>query len=75
MSIQDKLNQIGYGREFTVRFTKVDGTERVLTGFLEVPTKPVDYLKAVPMKITKGDEAGQWRSFKPESVLEISTEG
>lgn len=70
--IQTTLNKIGYQREFTVVFTKKDGTERRITGFMEFPEngEPRQTI-AMPIKITKGENAGQWRSFRLDSVKEI----
>jgi len=70
---QDKLNTIGYYKEFTVVFTKKDGTERKITGFMEAPEGEPKSLTAVPMKVTQGEAAGQWRSFKLDSVLKLET--
>jgi len=66
-----KLLDIGYYREFTVIFTKTNGEQRKITGFLEAPSGPPKNTKAVPMKVTQGDAAGQWRSFRLDSVLGI----
>lgn len=70
--VQNTLNEIGYGNEFTVVFTKKDGTERKITGLMEVPTNPDSGNKsAVPIKVTQGDAAGGWRSFRLDSVTDI----
>ena len=71
--VQQKLNTIGYHKEFTVVFTKVDGTERKITGFMETPEGPPKNTTAVPVKVTQGEAAGQWRSFKLDSVLKLET--
>jgi len=69
---QNTLNSIGYHKEFTVVFTKKDGTQRKITGFLEKPEGKLKNTKAVPVKVTQGDAAGQWRSFRLDSVLSIA---
>jgi len=67
---QEKLNSIGPMREFTVVFTKKDGSTRSITGFMEpLEGNPK---AAVPVKVTQGDAAGQWRSFRLDSVVEIT---
>jgi len=71
---QDKLKSIGYYKEFTVVFTKKDGTERKITGFMEAPEGEPKQSTAVPMKVTQGEASGQWRSFKLDSVLEITAD-
>jgi hypothetical protein len=70
--VQNKLNSIGYHKEFTVIFTKTNGEQRKITGFMEEPTG-TPKKDAVPVKVTEGDAAGQWRSFRLDSVLEILT--
>lgn len=64
--VQHKLNEIGYYKEFTVIFTKKNGEQRKITGFMEQPTGPLK--NAVPVKVTEGDASGQWRSFNMDSV-------
>jgi len=71
---QQKLKSIGYYKEFTVVFMKKDGTERKITGFMEEPEGELKKQStAVPVKVTQGDAAGQWRSFRLDSVLSIDT--
>jgi hypothetical protein len=67
---QEQLNLIGPLREFTVVFTKKNGETRKITGFMEVPSGELK--EAVPVKVTEGDAAGQWRSFRLDSVVEIT---
>tara|TARA_R100001086_G_C11802263_1_gene249176 strand:- start:372 stop:605 length:234 start_codon:yes stop_codon:yes gene_type:complete len=68
------LADIGYQRVFTVIFNKVDGTQRKITGFMDVPTGPIKNPNVVPVKVTEGDAAGQWRSFRKDSVLSIAAD-
>ncbi|HMA77769.1 MAG TPA: hypothetical protein VKP88_01350 [Candidatus Paceibacterota bacterium] len=70
--VQNTLTTIGYQREFTVVFTKTNGEQRKITGFLEKPTGSPKQTQAVPVKVTQGDAAGQWRSFRLDSVLSIA---
>jgi len=67
--VQKKLDLIGSLREFTVVFTKKNGETRKITGFMEVPSGELK--EAVPVKVTEGDAAGQWRSFRLDSVVEL----
>lgn len=71
-TVKDTLNMIGYYREFTVVFTKKDGTQRQLTGMMEKPEGAPKSKDAVAIMVTKGDVAGQWRSFRIDSVLGIT---
>jgi len=64
--VQDKLNMIGYNREFTVVFTKKDGTQRKITGYMEKPDGPPKQSVAVPVVTEEG-----WKSFRLDSVLSI----
>jgi hypothetical protein len=72
--VQDKLNMIDYGQEFTVVFTKKDGTQRKITGYMEKPTSEPRYGRtdlgkqsvAVPVVTEEG-----WKSFRLDSVLSI----
>jgi hypothetical protein len=64
--VQDKLNMVGYNREFTVVFTKKDGTQRKITGYMEKPDGPPKQSVAVPVVTEEG-----WKSFRLDSVLEI----
>ena len=72
--VQNTLNAIGYHKEFTVVFTKKDGTQRKITGYMEKPTGPVEQSVAVPVKVTQGDAVGQWRSFRVDLVSNIYAE-
>ena len=63
--VQMFLDTIG-GEEFTVIFLKKDGTQRLLTGMLDVKAKRSS---AIPVMETA---TGQWRSFKVDSVLSIN---
>lgn len=65
--VQDQLNTIGYNREFTVVFTKKDGTQRKITGYMEKPDGPPKQSVAVPIVTEEG-----WKSFRLDSVMEIS---
>jgi len=64
--VQDKLNTIDYGQDFTVVFTKKDGTQRKITGYMEKPDGPQKQSVAVPIVTEEG-----WKSFRLDSVLEI----
>ena len=66
--VQAKLGLIGYQKLFKVIFLKVNGEQRMLTGMLEKPTKPIDYSKPVPVMDM---EKGGWSSFKVDRVLYI----
>jgi hypothetical protein len=70
--VQNTLVSIGYYKEFTVIFTKTNGERRKITGFLEKPEGKLRNTQAVPVKVTQGDAAGQWRSFRLDSVLSIT---
>ena len=63
---QDKLNMIDYGQEFTVVFTKKDGTQRKITGYMEQPTGEPKQSVAVPVVTEEG-----WKSFRLDSVIEL----
>lgn len=65
--VQNQLNTIGYNREFTVVFTKKDGTQRKITGYMEKPNGEPKQSVAVPIVTEEG-----WKSFRLDSVLEIS---
>ena len=69
--VQNTLKAIGYDNEFTVVFIKKDGTERRITGFMEVPTDGNKSKENVPIKVTQGEAAGSWRSFRLDSVTDI----
>jgi len=64
--VQEKLNMIDYGQKFTVVFTKKDGTQRKITGYMEKPDGPPKQSVAVPVVTEEG-----WKSFRLDSVLEI----
>jgi hypothetical protein len=64
--VQNQLNMIDYGQEFTVVFTKKDGTQRKITGYMEKPDGPPKQSVAVPIVTEEG-----WKSFRLDSVLEI----
>jgi len=64
--VQNKLNMIDYGQEFTVVFTKKDGTQRKITGYMEKPDGPPKQSVAVPVVTEEG-----WKSFRLDSVLSI----
>lgn len=68
-TVKTTLEAIGFGREFTVTFTKTDGTERKMRCMMEPPTGPIKNPNVVPvMDLDKG----AWRSFKVDSVIEIT---
>ena len=62
--VQMFLDNIG-AAPFTVIFLKKDGTQRLLTGNLDVKAKRSS---AVPVQEA---ETGQWRSFRVDSVLSL----
>ena len=64
--VQNTLNAIGYHKEFTVVFTKKDGTQRKITGYMEQPTGEPKQSVAVPVVTEEG-----WKSFRLDSVLEL----
>jgi len=72
--VQNTLNAIGYHKEFTVVFTKKDGTQRKITGYMERPEGEPRQSVAVPVKVTQGDAVGQWRSFRVDLVSNIYAE-
>ena len=62
-----------------IKFTKVDGTERVMRCTLKDDMLPEQYRGKGSMLTEAGNalrvfdlDVGQWRSFKPESVLQLS---
>ena len=65
--VQNTLNMIGYHKEFTVIFTKKDGSQRKITGYMEQPTGPVKQSVAVPVVTEEG-----WKSFRLDSVVSIT---
>lgn len=68
-TVLNKLNMIGYQKEFVVIFTKADGTQRMMKCMMEAPkegSKPAT--TAMPVMDL---EKGAWRSFKLDSVLSI----
>lgn len=64
--VKHKLNNIGYNKTFTVIFTKKDGTQRKITGYMERPEGEPKQSVAVPIVTEEG-----WKSFRLDSVLEI----
>ena len=72
--VQNTLSSIGYHKEFTVIFTKKDGSQRKITGYMERPEGKPRQSVAVPVKVTQGDAAGQWRSFRVDLVSNIYAE-
>ena len=63
------IEQIGYGREFTVIFTKKDGTQRKMRCMMEAPTGEIKNPDVVPVQDL---DKGAWRSFRLDSVLSIT---
>lgn len=69
------IEQIGYGREFTVIFTKKDGTQRKMRCMMEAPTGEIKPCRrhinpdVVPVQDL---DKGAWRSFRLDSVLSIT---
>lgn len=66
--VQNQLNMIEYGQEFTVVFTKKDGTQRKITGYMEATDGKPRQTSAVPIVTEEG-----WKSFRLDSVLSIIT--
>jgi len=64
--VQNQLNMIGYHREFTVVFTKTNGEQRKITGYMETPVGKPKQSVAVPVVTEEG-----WKSFRLDSVSEI----
>ncbi len=64
--VRHTLNDIGYYKPFTVVFTKTNGEQRKITGYMEEPTNGPKQSKAVPIVTEEG-----WKSFRLDSVLEI----
>ena len=64
--VQNTLNMIDYGQEFTVVFTKTNGEQRKITGYMEKPEGVPKQSKAVPIVTEEG-----WKSFRLDSVLSI----
>lgn len=67
-----------------VKFTKVDGTERIMPCSLDPDILPVVNItedKKVPRKINPDTmrvyvtDVGEWRSFRIENVIEITSTG
>ena len=68
--VQDKLNSIGYMREFTVTFIKKDGTERTITGWTEAPVAGSPHVtSAVAMR---EKNTGEWKAFRIDSVIGLT---
>lgn len=69
--VKRKLREIGPLKGFKVTFIKKDGTLRVIFGSMDVYSgNPNDGVKsAVPMI---EESTGQFRSFRIDSVVEIS---
>jgi len=67
--VRHTLNNIGYYKPFTVVFTKTNGEQRKITGYMETPTdgKPRQS-SAVPIVTEEG-----CKSFRLDSVLSIIT--
>jgi hypothetical protein len=66
--VRHKLDNIGYYKPFTVVFTKANGEQRKITGYMEQPTSGPKQSKAVPIVTEEG-----WKSFRLDSVLGIIT--
>jgi len=74
--VRHKLDNIGYYKPFTVVFTKTNGEQRKITGYMEQPTSEPrqavspsrTYLKAVPIVTEEG-----YKSFRLDSVMSIIT--
>ena len=64
--VRHTLNDIGYYKPFTVVFTKTNGEQRKITGYMEEPTNGPKQSKAVPIVTEEG-----WKSFRLDSVSEI----
>jgi len=47
--VRHKLDNIGYYKPFTVVFTKANGEQRKITGYMEQPTSGPKQSKAVPI--------------------------
>lgn len=69
--VVQKLQAIGYEKPFTVRFTKVNGEERVMLASMGTPDEykgDLGSLEALPVKDL---EKSQWRSFRLDSVVSL----
>jgi len=72
--VRHKLDNIGYYKPFTVVFTKTNGEQRKITGYMESPVGEPRYGRtdlgkqsvAVPVVTEEG-----WKSFRLDSVSEI----
>jgi len=64
--VQNTLNAIDYGQEFTVVFTKTNGEQRKITGYMERPKGEPKQNTSVPIVTEEG-----WKSFRLDSVLSI----
>jgi len=68
------VQSIGVEKSFNVTFVKKDGTHRTFFGCtLDVPpsSSTKDLPVALPVKVTE-DGVAKWRSFRTDSVLEIT---
>lgn len=65
--VQHFLDGLKPMQEFTVIFTKGDGTQRKITGYLD--PNGATRKAAVPVCTDEG-----WRSFRTDSVLDISVD-
>jgi len=59
--VKHKLNEVGYGRTFTVIFTKKDGTQRKITGYMEKPDGQPKQSAAMPMGGRASALIASWR--------------
>jgi hypothetical protein len=66
--VRHTLNNIGYYKPFTVVFTKTNGEQRKITGYMETQVGKPKQSKAVPIVTEEG-----WKSFRLDSVLSIIT--
>jgi len=64
--VRHTLNSIGYYKPFTVVFTKANGEQRKITGYMEPQVGKPKQSKAVPIVTEEG-----WRSVRLDSVSEI----
>lgn len=69
IEVKERLDEIGYGKEFSIAFIKGDGTLReVHKAVMEPPKGPPKHPDLVPVRNVS---EGKWASFYIDKVVEI----
>jgi hypothetical protein len=66
--VDQKLQAIGYQKEFVVVFIKVNGEPRKMKAMMEVPSEAPKNPDVVPVMDL---EKGAWRGFRKDSVVSL----